>query len=261
MITVTPVAQTGYRVVITIAGLSSEVPSVDVLTLYRDDVETRSPVRGVVDVVPAGDAIVAVDFEAPLGRPVFYELEVTRADGSVGEYVAGPVTLEATLPVVSDPVTGEHVEVTVHEWPERISTNRGTVVEVAGRTDPVVVSDVMGAPSSSPVLRTLTRAQVLGLRSVLADGAVVLLRAPCPGVEDAYLVVQQHAEQRIRNDATDDRRRHILAAVHAAPPALEIAAQGDTLADLNAAVPTTLLAISTTFSTLLEIAAADLSEL
>lgn len=259
-LTLSAAEQTGLRVAITGTGLDEEVGLIR-WTLYRDDLASeRVPVRGFVDRTDAID-FVAYDYEAPLERPTFYVLEVYRTAGRT-EVAAGPVQLAATHPIVSNPVTGELVELAAVEvWPELNYKGRVSVIAVVGRRDPVVVSDAATSPSSQPVLRTDDVGTRQLLRDLLSTGQVVLLRAPEPDVEDAYLAVTEWTEQRITTAAADVRRRHQLTAEHSAPPALAVSAIGDTLADLEAAVPTTLAAVSTTFTTLLEIAATDLEAL
>lgn len=250
--------QTGGRVVVTLTGLATET-NVSEWTLWRDDLDhDRVPVRGFYRRTDLVD-VVAYDYEAPLARPVFYVLEVLRTTGGRTEYANGPVTIPATRPVLSNPVTGASVELAaVETWPELSYNGRTQVIPVVGRTDPVVVSDAGTLPSSQPVIRTDDVGARREVRELLMPGGVVLLRAPEVDVEDAYLAVTEWAEQRLTNSPADVRRRHQLTALHASAPGIGLPASGDTLADLEAAVPTTLLALSQTFSTLLEIAAADL---
>ena len=253
--------QSGYRVVVSVSGLSTESPAVDRVTLWRDDLDRpRTEVRGYVDYEPTADGFVAVDFEAPLSRPVFYVLEVIHEDESRTEYVAAYVVLEGSYPLVSVPVTGEHVELSAIElWTELGRDGRATVVDVHDRPDPIVVSTGLSAPSSSPVLRTDTLAARRTLRRLLETAQVLHLRAPELDVEDAYLVVGKHVEVRVTNSPDDLRRRHNLDVRHVAPPSLLVPAVTDTLDDLADAFPGTLADLAAAFpGTLLDIAAADL---
>lgn len=251
----------GLRVTITGTGLPAE-PNVASWTLWRDDLYTeRVPVRGFVDRTDLV-TFVAYDFEAPLARPVFYVLEVLRTDGTRTEYAAGPVQLDATRPILSNPVTGELVELAaVEQWPELSYDGRAQVIPVVGRRDPVVVSDSSTFPTSQPVLRVDDVATRTSVRALLETGQVVLLRAPEVDVEDAYLLPTTYNEQRLTNSATDVRRRYALAAAHVSAPGLGYPSPGDDLADLNAAVPTTLADVAATFPSLLAIASADLGSL
>ena len=253
--------QSGYRVVVAVSGLSTEAPAVDRVTLWRDDLDRpRAAVRGYVDYEPTADGFVAVDFEAPLGRPVFYVLEVIREDESRSEYVAALVVIAAEYPLVSVPVTGEFVELAAIEaWAELARDGRATVVDVHDRPDPIVVSTGLSAPSSAPVVRTDTLTARRTLRSLLESAQVLLIRAPELDVEDAYLVIGKHVEQRITNSPDDLRRRHQLDVRHVAPPSLLVAAVTDTLAELADAFPGTLADLAAAFpGTLLDVAAADL---
>jgi hypothetical protein len=265
MTSVSVQTQTGRRVAVTVSGLELEAPAVDYLTLWRDDLDhDRTGVRGFVDVeAPASGTFVAHDYETPLARPVYFVLEVTREDGTRAEYVAGPVTLASDYPIVSNPVTGEHVELTLETWTDVAREGRGSVVAVHDRVYPVVVSGIMAGPTSAPVMRTDTRQAGRELRSLLAGGQVVHLRVPELEVEDAYFAVTAHTETRVTNRGTDPRRRHTVAVAHVSAPLLEVPAMGDTLDDLAAAFPppSTLADVAATWGTLVELAAADLGAL
>lgn len=250
-----------YLIAVTVSGLSGESNVLE-WTLYRDALDgDRVPVRGYVSRTDLPD-VVAYDYEAPLARPVFYVVVVTRTDLTRSEWAAGPVQLDATHPVMSNPLTGDHVTLSaVEAWPELAYSGRSQVIPVIGRAAPVVVSDSATTPSSQPILRTDTLPMRRTVRDMLTTGQVVLLRAPEPDVEDTYLVATEWSEVRVTTSAADVRRRHQLTATHVEPPSLELASPGDTLADLAAAVPTTLLDLSAMFPTLLDVAAADLAEL
>jgi len=262
--TVSPVVQTGNRVAVTVAGVNTEAPAAAEVTLYRDDLLVdRVPVRSwnarAYSATIAN--FVALDHEAPLARPVFYVLEVTRTDGTVVERTGGPVTIAADHPIVSDPITGSAVVLgAVEQWPELTRDSRGSTIAVAGRPDPVVITGPIAFPSSSPILRTDTWGDLLALRALLATGQVLQIRAPETGVEDAYLGVSKHVEARITNRADDLRRRHSLESQHVAMPQPDRPAVADTLQDIADAFPAplTLTDISVTYPTLLALAAADL---
>jgi hypothetical protein len=259
--TVTASVQTGYRVVVSVSGLSSETPAVDRVTLWRDDLDRpRSEVRGYVDYEPTADGFVAVDFEVPLSRPVFYVLEVIHEDETRSEHLATAIVVEGTRPLVSVPITGEYVEVdAIETWSELARDGRATVVDVHDRPDPIVVSSGLTSPVSAPTLRTDTLTARRTLRRLLETAQVLLLRAPELDVEDAYIVTGKHTESRVSNSGLDLRRRHALDVRHVAPPSLFLPAEGDTLAELADAFPGTLADLAAAFpGTLLDIASADL---
>ncbi len=261
-ISITAAEQTGRRVAVTVAGLSSSVPAVDTLTLYRDDLDgPRVPVRGYLTYDPTTDGFVAFDNEAPLARPVFYVLEVTRTDDTIATYTtAAAVVLASDYPVISEPVQGDSVDLSaIVTWATLERTGRASVVDVVDRPDPIVVSAGLTSPSSSPTLRTDTVAARRSVRTLLELSQVLLIRDPHPDVEDAYIVVGKVSEQRLTNDPTDVRRWHVLDVRHVGIPAVGITSPGDTLQDLADAFPGTLADVNAHFATLLDIAAADMA--
>lgn len=262
-ITITAAVQAGRRVAVTVAGLSTAVPAVSSLTLFRDDLDQpRTPVRGFLNYVPTSDGFAAFDFEAPLERPVFYTLQTVRSDGTIVEQTTGaPIMLDAAYPVVSEPVTGESVDLAaIVTWPELERDGRGTVVDVVDRPDPIVVSSGMSSPSSTPVVRVDTIPARRALRSLLESAQVLQLRDPHADVEDAYVAVSKSTERRLTLDPFDPRRTFVLEVRHVSAPAIGIPSGGDTLQELADAFPGTLADIATAFpGTLLEIAAADLA--
>lgn len=262
-IAITAAEQTGRRVAVTVTGLSTAVPAVSSLTLYRDDLDQpRSPVRGFSAYVPTSDGFVAFDFEAPLERPVFYTLRTVRSDGSIVEQTSPvAVMLDAAYPVISEPVTGEAVDLSaIVTWPELERDGRGSVIDVVDRPDPIVVSSGLASASSSPVLRVDTIVARRALRSLLESAQVLQLRDPHPDVEDAYVAISKSTERRLTNDPVDPRRFVTLDVRHVAAPAIGVASEGDTLQELADAFPTTLQSIADAFpGTLLDIASADLA--
>lgn len=264
-ITITAVEQLDRRVAVTVAGLSTAVPAVDSLILYRDDLDQpRAVVRGFLDYVPTADGFVAFDNEAPLERPVFYTLATTRSDGTVVEQTtAAPIMLSAAYPVVSEPVSGDGVDLSaIVTWPDLEREGRATVIDVVDRPDPIVVSSGLSSPSSAPVLRVDTIVARRALRTLLESAQVLQIRDPHPDVEDAYVAVGKVTERRLTNDPTDPRRAVLLEVRHVSAPAIGIASGGDTLDELNDAIPGTLNDIAAAFpGTLLDIAAADLAAL
>lgn len=263
MPTVTAVEQEGRRIAVTLAELpvipaTGPYPATP-WTLWRVDGATETAVRGAVE-RPLTDSpgTVVYDREEPLNRPFAYVLRYVDADtGAVAVYSEW-LTVAASLPILSDPITGEPVDVTVVEWPEVKRSARSSVFDVAGRDTPYVVVDRMGGASSSPVLRTITPTQRAAMRALLQTGQTLYLRSACAGLDDTYMLVSSVSEVRITNRAADIRRRWNCEVFNVAMPDPSITATGDTLADLAAAVPGTLADIAATWDTLLQIAAADL---
>jgi len=256
------------RVQITLQRLPLDGTTV---TLWREVEGERTPVRGYLNVTPTSAATVVWDLGAPFGVEVSYVLTRYHPDGTVTETTVGPVFLTAGLPWISHPITGQGVAVTIAEWPEYEYAARQTVVPVAGRPTPIVVSDVRLAATSELTVLTRTRDELLALRELLASGDVLQVRPVCDAVEPDYIAVGDVVEARVKpsgrssdpRPAGQDWRRRVTMAVQAVEqPAPTIAAVSDTLADLNTYAPTTLADLSTTFgpgATLLTIAQTPLT--
>lgn len=240
-------------------------------TLYRVADGQRVAVRGMLATPTTAAVFVVNDYEAPFGVPLTYVLALAYTDGTTEEVESGPVTVEAASAWVSHPITGQGVALTIADWPEFTYTSRQTVVPVAGRAAPIVVSDVRLAASSSLVLLTRTREDLAALRGLLDTGDVLHVRAPCPAVEEAYVAVGDVVETRVKPTSRDldpkpagaDWRRLLTLTVQAVDrPTPGIAAYVDTLADLAAYVPGTLADLADAFgpdATLLTIATTNLS--
>ena len=232
------------------------------ITITRTAEGDTVPVRGALEVVPRTDTFVVVDNEAPFGVPLVYTLTQTYADGTTSTVESNEVILTGVeLPWLTNPITGEGVDATIADWPELSYPGRQTIVDVSGRSAPLVISDVRGTPTSELVVLTRTRDQLVRLRHLLHTGDVVQVRPVCGAVEAAYLAVGEVTETRYRpagdGAGSDWRRLVTLAAQAVDQPTPRIPAVGDTLADLAAYVPTTLADLATAFgedATLLTIA-------
>ena len=94
-------------------------------------------------------AYTLTDATAPLGVPVTYELSVVYATSSTS-VTSAPVTITGTAGCyLTDPASGRTVSVTVVSWPERERAARQAKLDVLGRPDPVVLSDVHATPAGT----------------------------------------------------------------------------------------------------------------
>lgn len=146
---------------------------------------------------PGGYAI--EDREAPLGVQVVYRLTVTYQDGSQFQADSDPVTITGTRGCwLTSTQSGQVMPVTVQAWTTRTRTARQAVLEVVGRPDPVVLSDVHLLPNGQWVIRTHTQAELEALTSVLLASRLVLLRTqPGSSLRTAYAAVGDIDETRL----------------------------------------------------------------
>lgn len=237
-VTVTPVAQSGYRVVITVAGMVSPY----LWTMERIEAGVAKPVRGPGWI---GDSVLT-DHEAPLNLPVFYQVTWYELVGAnLVQHVtisAASVTVVGALPVLGNPITGEYLATNIQSWPDWQRSERASTLEIPGADYPIIVSDRLGAATSQLTLRTDTPAARIAMRDLLLVGRVYFLRPACSGVDDesGYLHMRNVTSRRRSNHAGDPVRFWPLDVTHASMPTPLIPASGATLQDLYDAFPTPL---------------------
>ena len=223
------------------------------LSRVREDTGDESPVLGAVNVAAAGT--VWDDYATELSVPVHYVAVL-----STGEtFTSNTVLVESEFPILSDPYLGRSVQVRVVAGGETSWKSRATTLEVEGRRDPLVLWDVLSVAYRAPVLITDDKAGLEAIRAVLAAGGPVLLRAPCRTVEDGWMVPLSGITEAPLGQSEAVLHTFGESVVLLAPPEVWRRAAGDTLGDLHAAVPGTLGDIAATWSTLGEIAIADLA--
>lgn len=228
-------------------------------TLYRvrEDTGAQTQVLGAYQIPVAGT--VWDDPAAELDVPIHYVAVL-----STGETVeSASVLLIVGYPVLSIPHRGLQVSVTIaDEGRDKVRKSRATVLEVEGRPDPIVVWDVRGAETRAPVLLVRTRDELQAVRDIFASGEPVLLRAPCPTIEDFWFIsVDSITEAPVRRSSWAHLVTISQALVVPEAPESWLRSAGDTLGDLATAVPGTLADIAATWATLGDIAAADLGAL
>jgi len=172
-----------------------------------------------------------------------------------------PVTVTSDLPVLADPRGGVAVQVTVAEWTETAIEGTATPVQVDVQDTADDATVWILGPDGAHTAKLTLRADdnLATVRQILSSGRPMLLRGSQPGLEDPWLIGLGRRERRVTNRVTDWRRYLVLdVGLPTGAPDPTVPVMGDTLGDLATAVPTTLLAISTTWATLLNIATADL---
>jgi hypothetical protein len=217
-----------------------------VFSVYRVPVDPAGapsgppvPVRGFT---AAACPTSRVDTEAPL-RGSFRYIATPPTDP--GQVLAQSlvVTTTASLPEISDPLTGAGIRATIVDWVTLTAPARQSVLDIPGARYPLVIADVRGAPGSQLVALTRTRGDLEALRAVLATGNTILVRGTCEGIEDTFAHAGDISETRVnpasgpgavRPAGGDWRRLVTIALQHTGQPWPGIPAWGDTLAGLHA---------------------------
>jgi len=88
------------RVGITITALGA---TESVVSVWRVADGERNPVRGARRAV-MNDAAYVIDYDAPLGRPITYEIEVISGPSGVGIFSSAPVTVTSDSSWIMDPL-------------------------------------------------------------------------------------------------------------------------------------------------------------
>lgn len=212
-------ASADYTISIGNAGITAEVmpgspPYIRVTTIVLEGTTTAWSITRMCpdssstvlhnQVISSGDVhpgtMVLEDLGAPFNTRVWYVFSVTYSTGETEEYTSNTVMLSGvTGCFVSDADTGRTIPIEILEWTELDRAARRSVLEVVGRADPIVLSDVHTWPKSSLVFLTRTRSALMSLRSILLEGARVILVRTMEGssLEAAYLHVGDVKEQRI----------------------------------------------------------------
>lgn len=191
-------------------------------TIYRVTDDGSQAVRGYYQKT-VSETFNAADYEAPQNTSLQYFARVT--DGVVTHdsaiiTVVGVVDRGGDAVFnLSNPIATLAVNV-VSDTEKRYSARRD-VVEVMGRPDPVVVSDVRGMASGTLTLATLTDSDRIGLLSMLADGSLIAFspRYPTYGFRDVwYLSIGDVTERRVSPLGRKAERYFDLEYQRIAPP-------------------------------------------
>lgn len=173
-------------------------------TIYRDSaVDASLPVW--LGTTSSG-AMSVTDYTAPLSTPVTYRLTVVYTTSTVTA-TSAPVTITATGCYLTDPATGTTVAVQLVSWPERTREPRQATLDIAGRADPVVLSDVHATPAGTWRLATDTDTQTAALLGVLTARALAVLRTqPGSSIPAVTATVGTITETRRGSKGGDQRR-------------------------------------------------------
>lgn len=191
-------------------------------TVYRVTSSGNVPVRGALNKAGSG-AITAADYEAPQNTTLAYVAIVT--DGALAA-TSSIVSVSGVIDRGGDVIFGltnplAWTIVNVVGIPEVKSATRQSIVQVVGRADPVIVSDVRPYPTGTLAIATLTDAERAAVNGLLATGQVIAFspRHPAYGFDDIwYLSVGNANERRVSRLATRPERYFDLEFMRVAPP-------------------------------------------
>ena len=205
--------------------------------------------------VKAPTIAVVIDHEAELGVPVRYAVLINGV-----EIEAVTLVVPSEWPLLTDPIRGRSVPVVIQEWPETHYERAGHELEISGSPDPVIIDGVEMRPTS-----TLTLIHPIGgdsakvLEDLIAQRSVVRIRPSCSGLPTEWVSVRGRRRRRF-STAPDSALVDVLELRHLGQPNPDEPAAGNTLGDLNAAVPGKLADIVTRWpGVLADIAFEDLT--
>lgn len=191
-------------------------------TLYRVSPDGNQAVRGAYEKAITG-VMVAADYEAPQNTQLVYfarvsdgaqtrESEIVVVDGMIDR--GGDVIFGLTNPLA-------WTQVNVQKFPSLKHAARQEVVQIAGRRDPVAVSDSRLFPSGTLSLITLEESDRLAMSALLAEGSIIAFspRYPTYGFADVwYLAVGDVDENRVVDLGYQTERVWDLQVQRVAPP-------------------------------------------
>lgn len=198
-----------------------------------------------------------IDHELPLNEE--FTLHAWDAQWVSLASVLGLV-LASDAPMVSDPLRGRPIPVTIASWPDRTAERAGQSLTVPGAKAPIIIDGLEHSPMSTiRLLHNQTADSASRLAEQLDQASLLLIRPSCPHIEPAWASARGRSRSKFstRPDSADVDEIELL---HVDRPHSDQRAVGATLADLHAAVPGTLQDIADRWpGTLLDIAAEDLS--
>lgn len=119
---------------------------------------------------------------------------------------------------------GQNTAVVVTDWGDVSRPSRSSVYDIVNRTNPGVVTDVMGSREVTITFRTTTLQDCDGLDARIAAGVPMLLQAPNGTVDGVFsMYVVATAYSRTRATAHTKARYHAVAFKEVASPAATVA--------------------------------------
>lgn len=230
--------------VITTGGSLRVEPYLDLVggarpaTLYVTHSRGRHILRGWDrKVVASAGYYLAVDHEAPLGEPLNLFLQV--GDDAPVEYWNNPIILGRGLPMVSDPIRGGSVSVTIQSWPDWAYERAGKALEISDSKFPVIIDGAELGATSTVTLIAHDQSAADRLVEMLEDRSLLQIRPSCPNMEGAWVSARGRRRRRF-SARTDSAFVDTIDLLHMGRPPLSVEAVGSTLGQLNTAIPGTL---------------------
>jgi hypothetical protein len=177
---------------------------------------TAATVRNWQDAAAVPGAVIARDFEAPIGVPLTYTATAENAAGAVIDTQTATITVPSAgcgdtwlndLARVANSMV-----VAIESLPELEHPVPASVHEIITRRAPIVTSDIAHTPSFELSVLTRSLDERDQARAILGNGVPVLLRTPPEdGIGNLYLSVLGFKEQRIVTGGTIPDRRFVVA--------------------------------------------------
>ena len=163
----------------------------------------------------APGAIIARDFEAPIGVPLHYTATAKNAAGSVIDTQTATVTVPsagcADTWLTDLARVANTMLVVIESLPELEHPVPTSVHEIITRRAPIVTSDIAHTPNFELSFLTETLDERDQARAVLGNGVPVLLRTPPQdGIGNLYFSALGFREQRLVADGTVADRRFVV---------------------------------------------------
>jgi hypothetical protein len=195
-----------------------------------------TPVRGSGRLAPSAGVVSVDDYEFPPGVAVTYRVRGYTAVDVVVSTETEVITAligRTWLKSVARPFLNSEVTVVAH--PEVSRKSRAGVFAVAGRTLPVVVSEVRGSRVWELRVRAETAADARRLDFLLAGGDVLYVQVPAGSdLPGGYVSVGDYSERRISPVPADLRRVFTLPMTEVAAPGPDVVGYASTWAGLLA---------------------------
>lgn len=210
-----------------------------------DRLPDNGRVRGTPVVLPSAGGTVLTDIEYPFGESLTYTAVVR--DESTGVTIetltatAGPVLLPKDGAVLSDPLLGLEVQVTVIDERDAGSEWRGFRFNLAGRSKPLYVTEFHGEWRWTHEYLTLDKADRATLDTLLRLGRPLLVR-PAQGCDlfSGWAYPENILVNRFSISASDSRRRWQVTLGRTVAPDSTVEPSFVTLEDLHEWEPGTL---------------------